>query len=293
MTLWRRGAGADGGSGGGAGGERGGGEGAEGLRALGRAARLTQTVYTGSGRGASWGVAGGWWGVLRREQPGCGRPRQRAAGLSWLATERWTGGAWLVVSRFRRCRRGGRGGRGRRRSPGGGPRCGPCGRSGPGCPCAGRPGLRRCGTGQSGRPAGGPGRRLGNPCASRGFPRGLRREGRGGHDAFRTNAPRSARRKWRLQPGLRQVLPTGLAPGLWPRSWRPIWPRSKPGNGFTLAAGATGRDWTAGGDRSWHVSGQAAVSRRLGSLRPGMRPWMTPSRRAVRSASDWMSWRRR
>ena len=68
--TWRWGAGADGRSGGGAGGGRRGGEGAEGLRALGRVARLTQTVYSGSGRGASWGVAGGWWGVLRREQPG-------------------------------------------------------------------------------------------------------------------------------------------------------------------------------------------------------------------------------
>ena len=61
------------------------------------------------------------------------------------------------------------------------------------------------------------------------------------------------------------------------------------GNGFALAARATGRDWTPGGVRSWHVSGQAASSRRS---RPEKTPSMTPSTRDMRSVSAWTSLRR-
>ena len=83
--TWRRGAGADGGSGGGAGGERGGGEGAEGLRALGRVARLnTDSVQWIRARGklGRWPVAGGVCSAgSSRGEGGRGNGRRGRAGL--------------------------------------------------------------------------------------------------------------------------------------------------------------------------------------------------------------------
>ncbi len=61
--------------------------------------------------------------------------------------------------------------------------------------------------------------------------------------------------------------------------WR-VWPVPR-GLGRVVADGGAGR------------VGQAASSRRLGSWRLVKRPCMAPSRRAVRSARAWTSWRRR